>query len=244
MINKLVLQSVINKYYLGVNEKVVWKFKDNTLQIDFMSPTRNIIGKVIHNDISLKDCELAIFDTKKLQNLLSICNGELLLDFESTNDVYTKLKISDMNFNLDYALSDPIVIPKVGTVNVPEWKVEAELDDEDIVNIVKAKSALSDVDNMLVTTSKNMDDEDILEFIFGDESGHNNKITYQLKADVKEKNIKLPFNSELLKNILHANKDMEGGKLYLNPMGLMKLEFENENVSSEYYLTRMAEREF
>ena len=28
--------------------------------------------------------------------------------------------------------------------------------------------------------------KDVVEFVFGDESGHNNKITYQVKGDIKE----------------------------------------------------------
>ena len=68
MINKLVLQSVINKYYLGENESVKWKIKDKVLTIDFMSLNREVIGKVIHNKFDVEDSELAIFDTKKLLN--------------------------------------------------------------------------------------------------------------------------------------------------------------------------------
>ena len=39
-----------------------------------------------------------------------------------------------------------------------------------IENLIKAKSALSQVDNMLVTTTTNLDGENVCEFIFGDES--------------------------------------------------------------------------
>jgi hypothetical protein len=48
-----------------------------------------------------------------------------------------------MNFNLNYALSDPLLIDKVGTVNIPDWVVKLDLASEDIDNIIKAKSALS-----------------------------------------------------------------------------------------------------
>jgi len=56
--------------------------------------------------------------------------------------------------------------------------------------------------------------------------------------------MKLPFNSDMLKTILQANKDMEGGKLYLSTMGLMKLEFSNNGISSEYFMVRRAETDF
>ena len=37
MINKLQLQSIINKYYLGVNEAVKWEIENNELGINFKS---------------------------------------------------------------------------------------------------------------------------------------------------------------------------------------------------------------
>ena len=244
MINKLKLQSIINKYYLGTNESVKWDIKDNSLNIEFMTPSKDVIGNLTCNDFELEDSKLAIYDTKKLQNLISICSGDLLLEFEKTKEIYTKLNISDLNFNLSYALSDPLLINKVGNVTEAEWVVDLDLTSEDISNIIKAKSTLAQVDNMLITTTTNLDEEDVIEIVFGDESGHNNKITYQISGDIKETDIKLPFNSDMFKTILYANKDMEGGKLLLSSMGLMKLSFELDGISSNYYMIRRAEAEY
>ena len=244
MINKLKLVSIINKYYLGVNESVKWEIKDNSLSIEFMTPSKDVIGNLTCKDFELEDSKLAIYDTKKLQNLISICSGDLLLEFEKTREIYTKLNISDLNFNLSYALSDPLLINKVGSVNEADWVVDLDLTTEDIGNIIKAKSALAQIDNMLITTTTNLDGEDVIEIVFGDESGHNNKITYQISGDIKETDIKLPFNSDMFKTVLQANKDMEGGKLLLSSMGLMKLSFDFEDITTTYYMVRRAEAEF
>ena len=244
MINKLKLQSIINKYYLGANESVKWEIKDNSLSIEFMTPSKDVIGNLTCKNFELEDSKLAIYDTKKLQNLISICSGDLLLEFEKTREIYTKLNISDLNFNLSYALSDPLLINKVGNVNEADWVVDLDLTTEDIGNIIKAKSALSQIDNMLITTTTNLDGEDVIEIVFGDESGHNNKITYQISGDIKETDIKLPFNSDMFKTVLQANKDMEGGKLLLSSMGLMKLSFDFDDISTTYYMVRRAESEF
>jgi hypothetical protein len=209
-----------------------------------MSPTREVIGKVNCNNFPLEDSKLAIYDTKKLSSLISICNGDLLLELEKSNQVFTKLKLSDLNFNLTYALSDHLLIGKVGTVNIPEWVVKLNLSVEDVENLIKAKSALSQVDNMLVTTTTNLDGENVCEFIFGDESGHNNKITYQVLGEIKEEGLKIPFNSDMFKTILHSNKDMEGGILQLSSMGLMNFQFSSEEIESEYFMLRKAESEF
>lgn len=244
MINKNTIQSIISKYYLGVNESVKWSIVNNILEINFMTPTKDVIGNVICSDFALEDSNLAIYDTKKLSNLISICNGDLLLELEKLNQMYTKLKISDMSFNLTYALSDPLLINKVGTVNVPGYVVELDLTSEDVDNLVKAKSALTGIDNMLITTTKNLDGELVCEFVFGDTQGHNNKITYQIPGNITSDNLKLPFNSDMFKTILQANKDAEGGKLYLGEMGLMNLKFQANTISSEYFMVRKAETEF
>ena len=73
MINKLIVQSIINKYYLGENESVKWVVKDNSLSIDFMTPSKDVIGSVVCTNFELEDSKLAIYDTKKLNSLISIC---------------------------------------------------------------------------------------------------------------------------------------------------------------------------
>ena len=247
MINKSTLQSIISKYYLGVNESVKWEIENNALCVEFMTPTKDVIGNVEVTNFPVDGShKLAIYDTKKLSNLISICNGDLLLELEKNREIYTKLHISDLNFNLSYALSDPLLINKVGTVNEPEYVVDAQLEQEDVDNIIKAKSALAGVDNMLITTTQDLDGNNVIEFIFGDESGHNNKITYQVKGDIQELDMKLPFNSDTFRTILQANKDMGGGSLKLSTMGLMYLEFVNEETAttSRYFMVRKAETDF
>ncbi len=245
MIAKSLLTSIINKYYLGTNESVKWVINDNTLEILFISPSKDVIGNVICDNFQLDNTILPIYDTKKLNNLVSICQGDVLVEIEKTNKIATKLNISDMHFNLTYALSDMLLIPKVGSVNEPkEWEVEIELTNEDVSQLIRAKSALSDVDNMVFKTTTDLDGNLVCEVIFGDGHGHSNKITYQLNGNVKEGGINVPFDSSMFKTILSANKDMEEGTLKLAKGGLLQLNFSTENISSEYFMIRKAETDF
>ena len=209
-----------------------------------MTPSANVIGKITCKNFPLEDSELAVYDTKKLSNLISICSGDLLLELEKQHKLISKLKISDLNFNLTYAVSDPLLVPKVGSVNIPEFTVDLSLTKEDIDNLIKAKSALQGIDNMLITTTTNLDGENVCEFVFGDEHGHNNKITYQISGDIIEENMKMPYNSDTFKTIIHANKDMEGGTLKISSMGLMEFKFTTDEITSEYYMVRKAETDF
>ena len=79
MIAKSLLSSIISKYYLGTNESVKWVVNNNNLEINFISPSKDVIGNVLCKDFQLEDSTLAIYDTIKLNNLISICHCNLLL---------------------------------------------------------------------------------------------------------------------------------------------------------------------
>jgi len=244
VVNKLVLQSVINKYYLGENESVKWKIKDKTLTVDFMSVNKEVIGNITHTNFDVEDSELAIFDTKKFLNLLGITQGDLMFNLEKGKSVYTKLHFADASFNLTYALADPLLISKVATVTEPEWDAVLPLEKEYVDNLVKAKSALAGVGLLTISVDKDLNGDDMCVFTFGDEQGHNNKITYQIYGKIKPEKVDIPFNSDVFKNILQANKDLEEGFIFLSYQGLMKLEFKSENTLCKYYVVRREESAF
>ena len=237
MISKQLLQSIIAKYHLGEIEQIKWEIEDKQLQINFIAPSNMVLGSVKCNDFQMQDADLAIYNSKKLANLISICSGELILDLERQMEIITKLKIADSNFNLEYALSDPLLIKKVGKAKpVDGWYVEIDLGSEEISNILKAKSAMAEVEQFLVTTTKDMDNVDVCELVFGDEIGHNNKISYQLQGKINKEYMKIKYNSNMLKTILNANKDMDEGKFKVSNAGLMYFYFTDGVVESEYYM--------
>ena len=245
MIQKLLLQSIISKYYLGINESVKWVIKNNTLSIKFMSPNEDIIGEVTCSDFQFEDVELAIFNTHKLKNLTSVTSGELLLELIKQNKLVTKLKISDMNFNLEFSLSDPLLIPKPKTVKDYDWEIILELTPEDISNLIKARSALSDSSLMRIETNKDLDKNLICNFLFGESDDYSDKIAYQKSGNIKEELFRsIPFDSNTFKNILNSNKDAEVGYLKLFSGGLLNLSFERETVHSNYYMVRKEDTPF
>ena len=159
MINKNQLTSAISKYYLnGLNNQVKWRIKDNKLIIYAGEAGR--VCKIELNNFPLEDSELGVFDTKS---------------------VYTKIHIADENFDLTYSLADILILGKNTYYEDPEsWEIELDLSPEDIDHLIKAKNALSDVNNMLITTTSDFDNNLICEFIFGDNTGFSNKISYQV----------------------------------------------------------------
>lgn len=239
MISKNQLSSVISKYYLnGLNNQVKWRIKDNTLTIYAGEAGR--VCKVVANNFPLEDAELGVFDTHKLSKLLSITNGDLIISLERMKAIYTKMHIQDSNYNLTYSLADILILGKNVWYEDPEdLDIDIVLEPEDIDALIKAKNALGDIDNMLVTTTTDFDGNPICEFIFGDNTGFSNKITYQVNGGKIENNsLSIPFNSDIFKDILNNNKDMSFCSLKLSNTGTLKIEFESEDIKSEYFVAR------
>ena len=238
MINKSQLTSIISKYYLnGLNNQVKWRIKDNTLTIYAGESGR--VCKVVLNNFQLEDAELGVFDTNKLSKLISITNGDLMISLEKIKAVYTKMHIADLNFDLTYSLSDILILGKNTYYEDPEeWEVDLTLEPEDIDRLIKAKNALGDVNSMLITTTTDFDGNNICEFIFGDNTGFSNKISYKIQGNITESDIQIPFDSNIFKDILNSNKDMFKGQLKLSTTGILKLNFTSEEIISEYYVAR------
>ena len=238
MVNKSTLTSVISKYYLnGLNNQVKWRIKDNKLTI--YAGDNGRVCKVQHNNFPIEDAELGIFDTHKLSKLLSITSGELSVSLDKIKAVYTKIHFADLNFDLTYSLADILILGKNRWYEDPEsFDIEIDLTRDDIDHLIKAKSALADVNNMLITTTTDFDGTNVCEFIFGDNTGFSNKITYQLRGNINRSDIQIPFDSDIFKDILSANKDMSTGKLKITEGFGLKLDFTTEETESEYFIAR------
>jgi hypothetical protein len=245
MINKQDLQSVIGKYHLnGLVESVKWTIEDNALEIDFQSPNKDMIGRVNHTNFPLENGEMAVYDTSKLNKLLGVTSGELFLELEKTQKVFTKLIISDMNYTLNFSLTDLLLISSVGEITESgEYEIISELDSESISAIIKAHNALES-DNVVINIDKDLDLQDVLVLSFGDVSNHTNKIDYQVPNTILNNvpyGTELPFNSSMFKTILNNNKDATKATMKVNTKGYVKFEFEGEDWSSYYYVVRKAD---
>jgi hypothetical protein len=241
MISKLQLQSIIEKYHLnGLIENVKWEIdKDKQLTINFTAPSREMIGSITYQGFPLPESKIGINNTTQLDKLLSITAGELMLDYSREGKIISKLLIADNQFNLDYALADLLTIPKSGEYTGPEeYNIEAALDNEVITALVKAKNALSNSENVVVRPGLTG-----LEFTFGGDVEYANKVTYSIQDITvnNEATFSLTYNSNLLKEILVANKGAESGTLYISSQGLIKIVFSHKDLQDKYYIVAKAE---
>lgn len=240
MIDKKLLSSIIDKYYLkGLCDSAIWKIKDNNLIINFISKNSDMIGRIEAINFPLKDTELAIYDTSLLDRQLQITSGNINLNVISKGKINTKLILSDAQFNIQFSLADTLLIPPVARVEEPEmYHVVADLDFEAISAMIRAKNALPKINTVIFNLEQDLYDGYNLVVNFGDINDYSNKISYNINSVEVQGIIDLNviFNSDLLKEILDANKGANSAQMSIFDKGLIKLEFNDETVSSTYYL--------
>jgi len=249
MIAKNTLQSIISKYYLGGKvESVKWVVEDGNLSIDFMSPTKDMIGKLVAKNFPITtEGTLAIFNTSQLNRLLNVLSGDLMLDAEKTKAVLTKLTIQDAKASINYSLADPLMIQKVGEVNEDvEWQVNATLENEDFHTFVRASSAIQGNEIVTLNPTEDIVGTPVLQFTFGERMEFSNKVEFHTNAEFGEnvrQDNKIPFSSEMLKEIFNANKTSDECHLSFVDDGLLRLIFtsQDEGIDTTYFVVRKAD---
>jgi len=239
MISKKVISDIVSKYSLGNNiEKVKWSITDDKLIIKFINDAKVLTGYVDYRkNIGLKPGDYGIFNTSTLIKMLNILDGDILID--ATRE---KLNLADTNYDIKFNLADPNVTPKTPELKAPDesFKVSFNITDEFITRFVKSKDALSDLETFTVKTREGFNGE---ELVFTVGTNITNTIEFIVEnAKINESFGAIPFDSNLMKEILKANKDYHSGEIRINPKGIIDAHFHCGNdLYTGYYLVRKQE---
>ena len=238
MISKKVISDIVSKYSLGNSiEKVKWVITDEKLIIHFINDSKNLVGYVDYRkEIGLKPGDYGIFNTSQLIKCLNILDGDILVDATSS-----KLNMADTSYDIKFTLADPAVIPNVPDVsnNTEEWSVVFEANDEFITRFVKSKDALSELETFTVETRDGFNGE---ELVFTVGTNITNTIEFTVDATINESFGPVPFDSNLMKEILKANRDYHSGEIRINKKGLLDAHFHcGDDLYTGYYLVRKQE---
>ena len=238
MISKKVISDIVSKYSLGNNiEKVKWVITDEKFTINFINDSKNLVGYVEYRKkIGLKPGDYGIFNTSQLIKCLNILDGDILVDATTS-----KLNLADTNYDIKFNLADPAVIPNVPDINdSDDWSAKFEISDEFITRFVKSKDALSELDTFTIETRDGFNGE---ELVFTVGTNITNTIEFKVDNAVMNHTFEaLPFDSNLMKEILKANKDYHSGEIRINKKGLLDAHFHCGNdLYTGYYLVRKQE---
>ena len=238
MINKKVISDIVSKYSLGNNiEKVKWVITDDKFTINFINDSKNLVGYVEYRkDIGLKPGDYGIFNTSQLIKCLNILDGDILVDATTS-----KLNMADTNYDIKFNLADPAVIPNVPDVKDPDqFSASFSVSNEFITRFVKSKDALSDLDTVTVETRDGFNGE---ELVFTVGTNITNTIEFTVEnATINESFEAVPFDSNLLKEILKANRTYHSGEIRINKKGLLDAHLRHgDDLYTGYYLVRRQE---
>ena len=238
MISKKVISDIVSKYSLGNNiEKVKWVITDDKFTINFINDSKNLVGYIEYRkDIGLKPGDYGIFNTSQLIKCLNILDGDILVDATTS-----KLNMADTNYDIKFNLADPAVIPSVPSIDdSDDWSVSFSISDEFITRFVKSKDALSDLDTFTVETRDGFNGE---ELVFTVGTNITNTIEFTVEnATINESFEAVPFDSNLLKEILKANRTYHSGEIRINKKGLLDAHLHHgDDLYTGYYLVRRQE---
>ena len=236
MISKKVISNIVSKYSLGNHiEKVDWVIDDKKLNIKFINDSKVLTGYVEYRDtIGLKNGSYSIFNTSQLIKCLNILDGDILLEANS------KLNMADTNYEVKFSFADPALIPDVPYIKEPDQaSVSFNLNDEFITRFVKSKDALSDLNTFTVETREGFTGEELV-FTIG--TNITNTIEFTVEAEINESFGPVPFDSNILKEILKANRDYHSGEVRIFKRGMIDLHMHcGGPLYTGYYLVRKQE---
>lgn len=228
----------IEKYFLGgLVGGVVWNLDGSKVSINFSTETKDAVGELSF-DLSLPEGKIGIYNTDSLLRLLGITNEDLQLELKSDNTgIVNKLKISDNKFDLDYNLSDATIIQEVPKVQEVDYDFTFKINDEFISGFLKAHNALEKIKDFTLNTATTKQDENVVEIMLGERTKHSNKVKFTEPAEFELPSDIIPFSAIVFREILSANKGVEG-TMSVSNKGLAKIEFTNKESSVKYFVVR------
>lgn len=238
---KQTITSVVDKYYLnGTTEAVKWVIKDKNITVDFITPLKNLVGKITSPNFDLEDSEVGIYNTSQFYKLVKIMDDTVILKLnKSERGTPLELTLADNQYDLNYYLSDLSLIETVPTINEPNiYDASVPITSEFINKFINAKKALGDTKQFTIKSEYTKEEGMNLIVVIGDGSGYANKIKFKTPCEALLGLDELPFPSDVMNEILKAN--ITSGKIEISNEGLMKLSFKEDDIESIYYLVRLA----
>jgi len=252
--NKQTLTSVVDKYHLnGAVESVKWDIKDKNITVDFITPMKNLVGKVTSPNFDLDDAQIGIYNTSQFYKLVKIMDSTVILGLsKSPYGTPLELTLQDNQYDLNYYLSDLMLIETVPTINEPSsYDVNVNIDSEFINKFANAKKALGDVKQFTIKTETKDNDTELL-ITIGDGNGYANKIKFktscesviltdsELGVSFASNLNEIPFPADIMMEVLKANEEANSGVINISSEGLMKVSFKEDSIESIYYLVRLS----
>lgn len=231
MISRTLLSNTIAKYRLGgLVEKVIWKVKDKQLHVAFRNEAGNLTGELFV-PCDIEDGEYNIYDTSKLNKLLDILEGNLLITVEKNqSQIPSKLTMADTKIDINYNLAAPEILKgywfdsSIVKDKLPAFDVTAELSNDDIRVFLKAVNALgSEIVDFQLSNFDGLNGDEVM-FSLGSKTS--NKVKFNVLCEkTNELTNNFKYDIPSFKEIFNANKNADKSQLYISNNGVIKAVF-------------------
>jgi hypothetical protein len=244
------LETFIKKYSLnGIINSVIWRNDKDDLIVTAMTPDKKLFTSVSFENVAkgfVDGVDVGIIATDMLKKKISALdeNVSLTLDIDENDKTRVrKIFAEDGKSEVEYVTSEPSAIDPVPSMkNVPPFEVEIPLTPEFIDKFNRGFSSMSDDASLFtVVMSKKTKKLDV---VFGYKTTGNSDrfaIGEYVTTNAGKDTIKNPvsFTAKNLKEILSANNDVQGAVLKVCEAGLAGVSFNNDGISSQYYLVKV-----
>jgi hypothetical protein len=234
MIDKRKLVDTIEKYYLnGLTEAVKFNIKNNVLTIPFSTINQDVIGEVIL-PLELPNAEFGIYETTRLLKQLSILDTNIDIQYQEKYGIVEKLLIEDNQYKMMFSTSDISLIPlKADLTGEVKYQLTYIVEPDFVTRFIDCKKALGpDIKTFTLEPQT-----DTTRIILGGSAGYDNKLEFEIPTFVEGSLFaSLQFPSDVLKEILSANKNFTYAEMKVDGRGLMSLDFTEGNITSQYYI--------
>ena len=230
------LSRFISKYNLaGLVESVQWNSENKTLSTRFISDDKTVLGLVTLNDFEFEDSSIGVYNTNTLKSLLNVLGNDVNLTLKKVEEKPISLSLTSDSTAVQYQLADLAVIPNVPELKqLPEFNIVIDMDSNFIEKFIKAKSALSDIDNFTVLTEKGK-----LKIVIGYSNINTNRVELVVNDNYDGEVKPISFSAKYFKEILSANKEANKATLAVSKDGLSHVEFAVDGFTSSYYLVEV-----
>ncbi len=230
------LSRFISKYNLaGLVESVSWKAENKTLTTRFISDDKTVLGTVSVVDFDFEDSTVGVYNTNTLKSLLGVLGNDVNISLKRVDEKPISLSLTSDSTTIQYQLADLAVIPNVPDLKqLPEFAISIDMDGNFIEKFIKAKSALSDIDNFTVLSEKGK-----LKIIIGYSNINTNRVELVVNDNFDGEVKPISFSAKYFKEILSANKEANKATLKVSKEGLANVDFSVDGFTSSYFLVEV-----
>lgn len=231
------LLNFISKYHLGkLVQSVAWN-ANGGLSTRFISDDKCVVGEIKLKSFTGQEAKFGVYDTNLLTSLLGVLGNTIDFKLNAAEEKVFSLTLSDKSTTVNYMLADLAVIPPAPELkDLPPFELEMSITKDFIEKFIKAKSALSDIEKFTILKNGKTGKWQI---VIGYANTNSNRISIDIDCICNQDFEPISFSAKYFKEILSANKDLNGGSMKVSSQGLAKVEFDIDDFESRYFLVKL-----